>query len=59
MKQLIARIALNLAIWSFDLFYSWIDVNSDGKISKKELMAKAKYLDAKTKKLYSAMRKKK
>lgn len=45
MKQIIARIALSLAIRAFDLFYNWIDMNNDGKISKEELLKRAEIID--------------
>jgi hypothetical protein len=48
MKKLMAKIALNIALKAFDLFYNWVDANDDGKISKEELFAKAEIIDKKS-----------
>ena len=58
MKRLLARVLLNVAIWAFDRFYKWVDKDDDGKLSRKELMDKAHYLDKATRNVYGKLKKK-
>ena len=57
MKQMIAKIALRIAIVAFDLFYNWIDTDNDGCISKDELLGRAKIIDKKSRDIVKKLKK--
>lgn len=56
-KAIAAKLLLNVAVWSFEQFYNWVDMDKDGKISKEELLEKAKVIDKQSRVVVKILRK--